>query len=61
MFQEGERQVVGVIWSLENGIGLRLEYANLLHEGMLVGVLMQGNEPMVWEKKKIYGQSCTDG
>ena len=46
------RKVVGVIRSLVNTSSLQLEYARVLHKGLLVPVLLYGRETMIWREKE---------
>ena len=46
------RKVVGFIKSLINARSLQLECARIIHEGLLVPVLLHGNETMIWREKE---------
>ena len=39
----------------------QLECPRALHETLFVPVLMYGSETMLWKKKEIQSQGCTDG
>ena len=45
-------RVADAIRSLVNAKILRLEYARVLHESLLVPVLTYGNETMIWREKE---------
>ena len=45
------RRVTGAIRSLVNVMGLRLEYARVFYESLLVPVLIYGSETMIWKEK----------
>ena len=45
------RKVAGAIKSLVNAKVLKLECSKVLHEGLLVPVLLYGNETMIWKKR----------
>ena len=49
---ESERKVAGVIRSLVNARDLQLECSSVLREILLVPVLMDGNETMLWREKE---------
>ena len=46
------RRVAGAVRSLFNARGLRLECVRVLHGSLIVPVLMNGSETMVWKEKE---------
>ena len=46
------RRVADAIRSLVNAKSLRLEFASVLHESLLLPVLMYGSETMIWKEKE---------
>ena len=46
------RRVAGGIKSLVNAKSLQLEYARALHESLLVPILTDGSETMIWKEKE---------
>ena len=44
-------KVAGALRFLVNAKGLHLEFARVLHEGLLMPVLLYGNETMIWRQK----------
>ena len=47
------RRAAGAIRSLVNAMGFQLEYARVLHESLLMPVLMNGSETMIWKEKEM--------
>ena len=47
-----KRRVAGTIRSLVNARGLQLDCARVLHEALLVPVLLNGSETMIWREKE---------
>ena len=58
---ESGRGVAGAIKSLVNVRDLQLQCAKILHKTLLVPVLMNGNEAMIWmwkERSRITSEVC---
>ena len=49
---ECSRKVAGAIRSLVKAKNLKIEYARVLHETLLVPVLMYGNATMLWKEER---------
>ena len=53
--EEKGRRVADTIRSLVDATDLKLKYARLFNEALLISILMYGNETLIWKEKRGLG------